>query len=329
MFEGYYLDLQRIIDWVNNNGYRAVGIQLPEGLKMRHKVLAEAIESTTEAVTVFIGDPCFGACDLADAKVEALGLDALVHIGHTPLKGDLRVPIHFEPLESTIPVDEAIKKAIPLLTPPVGLLTTAQHLRALERSKALLKEAGLDPRTAKGTRASRDGQVLGCSYMALHRIEEEVGSFLFVGSGRFHPLGAALSTTKRVIAADPYLGEVEDMAEAKERMLRRRHGLITKAKDAASFIVVVSTKSGQRRMALATGLRKLLLDHLRAVTIVAMENMTPENMMGLEGEVIVSTACPRVALDDQSRFDRPVLTPIELEIALGQRQWDDYSLDEF
>jgi 2-(3-amino-3-carboxypropyl)histidine synthase len=329
MFEGYELDLQRMMDWVKDNGYRMVGIQLPEGLKMRHRALSEALEEATGAVTIFVADPCFGACDLADARLEPLGIEALIHIGHTQMGANHRIPVLFEPLKSTIDIKTVVQKAIPMLAPPVGLLTTAQHLHTLPKVKALLEDAGLSWCISKGTRAQEEGQVVGCSYSALHNIGSQAGSFLFIGSGRFHPLGAALSTTKKVLAADPYLGEVEDMTEARDRALRQRHGLITKAKDAKSLVILVSTKQGQSRMNLARALKSKALDNLIPASIVAMENIIPDNLMGIDGDFFVSTACPRIALDDQARFDRPVLTPKELEIVFGDRSWEDYVLDEF
>jgi 2-(3-amino-3-carboxypropyl)histidine synthase len=199
----------------------------------------------------------------------------------------------------------------------------------LDRARELLEKAGLKVLTSKGTRAKQKGQVLGCSYGALHAIEDKVNSILYIGGGKFHPLGAALSTKKKVVAADPFMGTVEDMAQARDRVLRQRHGLITKARYAQTFAIIVGTKSGQRRMALAKHLRKLLLDNLRSAQILVVQAITPENLLGLDAEVFVSTACPRVALDDCYKFDRPILTPPELEVALDVRSWDDYILDEF
>ena len=45
-------------------------------------------------------------------------------------------------------------------------------------------------------------------------------------------------------------------------------------------------------------------------------------------DAYVNTACPRLALDDQSRFPVPLLSPAEFEIALGLRKWEDYEIDE-
>jgi 2-(3-amino-3-carboxypropyl)histidine synthase len=329
MLEGYDLDLDRIVRWIKKGKYKTVGLQLPEGLKIRHRTLAEALEERTSVIPIYVTDPCFGACDLADETMASLGIDALIHFGHSPLSGKTKVPTLFVPLDITIPIDKVVKKAAPMLRSPVGLLTTVQHLKSLGRVEEILKEKGLKVLTSKGTRAKQKGQVLGCSYGALHALEGKAKTFLFIGGGKFHPLGAALSTSRKVVAADPFMGTVEDMSPIKDRLLRQRHGLITKARYSQNFAIIVGTKSGQRRLALAKHLRKVLLDNLRGVQILALQAITPENLLGIDAEVFVSTACPRVALDDCLRFDRPILTPPELEIALDLRSWDDYILDEF
>ena len=45
-------------------------------------------------------------------------------------------------------------------------------------------------------------------------------------------------------------------------------------------------------------------------------------------DAFVSTACPRVAIDDAMKFKKPVLTPIEFEILLGERDWNNYEFDQ-
>jgi 2-(3-amino-3-carboxypropyl)histidine synthase len=49
--------------------------------------------------------------------------------------------------------------------------------------------------------------------------------------------------------------------------------------------------------------------------------------MAFKVDAFVSTACPRIAIDDALRYKRPMLTPIELEVALGVRAWEDYAFD--
>jgi len=35
-----------------------------------------------------------------------------------------------------------------------------------------------------------------------------------------------------------------------------------------------------------------------------------------------------VAIDDANMYKKPLLTPIELEIVLGKRKWEEYKIDE-
>ena len=71
--------------------------------------------------------------------------------------------------------------------------------------KALIGEgAGLTP---------EPGQVLGCSYAAATRLPEDVDGYIFIGGGRFHPLGLALKTGKPIVVANPYNGSVLELDE--------------------------------------------------------------------------------------------------------------------
>ncbi|HTY46363.1 MAG TPA: diphthamide synthesis protein, partial [Methanomassiliicoccales archaeon] len=62
--------------------------------------------------------------------------------------------------------------------------------------------------------------------------------------------------------------------------------------------------------------------------LVLIENsIDPETLMGYDVDAFVSTACPRLAIDDYLRFKKPIITPKELEIVLGERDWKDYEFD--
>jgi 2-(3-amino-3-carboxypropyl)histidine synthase len=58
-----------------------------------------------------------------------------------------------------------------------------------------------------------------------------------------------------------------------------------------------------------------------------MDEIGPEALLPYQVEAYVSTACPRLAIDDQARYRRPLLTPVEMEIALGERDWSEYEMD--
>ena len=46
-------------------------------------------------------------------------------------------------------------------------------------------------------------------------------------------------------------------------------------------------------------------------------------------DAFVNTACPRIAIDDSVKYAKPLLTPFELEVILGEKQWEEgYQFDE-
>jgi 2-(3-amino-3-carboxypropyl)histidine synthase len=47
-----------------------------------------------------------------------------------------------------------------------------------------------------------------------------------------------------------------------------------------------------------------------------------------EIDCYVSTACPRIAIDDYLQYKKPIITPVEVEIVLGKRAWEEYVFDE-
>ena len=46
-------------------------------------------------------------------------------------------------------------------------------------------------------------------------------------------------------------------------------------------------------------------------------------------DAFVGVACPRVPIDDQGRYDKPFLTPQELDMVLGIKPMDTYVFDTY
>ncbi|ACL17380.1 diphthamide biosynthesis enzyme Dph2 [Methanosphaerula palustris] len=305
-----------LIGELHRRGAHRVALQLPEGLKRQGAGLAGDLKAAGFSV-ILSGDPCYGACDLAlSALAEA---DVLVHIGHTPVEDHPQVICL--PFEQDFDLS-SLDQAIPLLQERrIGLITTVQHAHLLAAAAQYLADHGIEAVIRDGAgRTPAAGQVLGCTYRAA-RIDG-VNEILFIGTGLFHPIGVQLATGKRVIALDPFTRNAGVVDSS--RLLRRRFGLIEQAKEAESYGILLSTKSGQRRAALAERLASL---DDRAM-IVTLQEVSPDALLNLGFGCYVNTACPRIAYDDQVRFPVPVITPEEFEIVCGQRNWDDYAVDE-
>jgi 2-(3-amino-3-carboxypropyl)histidine synthase len=311
-------DISDLVRQLKVRGAQRVALQFPAGLKRKAAGYAAALRKEGFDVIVS-GDPCYGACDLSLGLLRNTDADVLVHVGHAPV--DNQPDVIFLPF----PVDfdvHVLDAALPLLKGPVtGLVTTVQHAHLIPAMEEYLRAKGVDVRVADGAgRTPLRGQVLGCCFTTAR--DTGAPEILFVGTGVFHPIGIALSTKARVIALDPLAGTAECVSG--DTLMRRRFAVIEKARDAKSIGILVSTKTGQRRMELA---RKLAALSPGAV-IVPLQEITPDELLDLGFGCYVNTACPRLAYDDQVRFPAPVLSPQEFEILCGVRTWDEYEIDE-
>jgi 2-(3-amino-3-carboxypropyl)histidine synthase len=309
-------DISELVAKLKGRRAKTVALQFPEGLKRRSAEISSSLRNAGFSVIVS-GDPCYGACDLALDTLEIANV--LVHFGHAPV--DDRPDVICEPWRVDFNV-AVLEKVLPVLKARrIGLVTTVQHVHLISAMEEFLTAKGLEVHIVEGnSRTPLRGQVLGCSFEAAKIPSAD--ETIFVGTGLFHPIGISLSTKKRVIALDPLAGTVQEVSG--DSLLRRRFAVIEKARGAKSIGIIVSSKSGQRRMELANRLVSLSPQ----AVIVTMCEVSPDELLNLGFGCYVNTACPRLAYDDQIRFPVPVLSPQEFEILCGVRTWDEYAIDE-
>lgn len=320
----YELDEEALAEEVRRRGARRVVIQLPEGLKRFGPRLASVVEGAG-AVALVLVDPCYGACGVAFQEAVELDADLIVHYGHSRMLSEHPIPTIYFDARMDVDLERPVREALKLLggCRRVGVATTLQHVHKLNDVRRLLVDGGMDVVVGVSERTEYPGQVIGCDYGAVKSVEKEVDGFLFVG-GRFHGLGAQLSTLKPVVVADPYEGRAYTLREDADRMLRRRYADIAEAREAESFGVIVGVLPGQRRTRVAMEAKRMLEKAGRKATLLAARYITPEALSGFRTvEAFVNTACPRISLDDAHRFERPILTFRELMVMLGRLRWED------
>ena len=162
-------------------------------------------------------------------------------------------------------------------------------------------------------------------------IVDKVDSFLFIGSGNFHPMGLLLSSKKPVVAADTYTNAIkkQELEDLKDTILRQRYGAIASSKNAKKFGILIGIKRGQQRKKRAEEIKKMLDSFNKKSLTIALDQFSPTSLQGFgDIDCFISTACPRIAIDDYLQYKIPILTPIELEIALGMRKWEEYRFDQ-
>lgn len=315
----------RLLEVIRGRNAKTVGLQFPVGLRTRAVDLAREIEEKAGVTCLVSADPSFGACDVPEMPA-----DLIVHLGHAPMPHLRYERVFFydlpgPALESLAFVDAAL----PLLPKRVGLLTTTQFRGWLPKIKEHLESNGHEVRIGEpDRRVAYAGQLLGCDYHTATAVAGDVDGYLYIGTGDFHPLGVAMLIDKPVVIADPERGTARTLADLKDRVLRQRHAAIARAHDARTFGIIVSRKIGQARMELARDLKGLAEKHGKAAQIFLMDLVAPEFLEGYRVDAWVNTACPRIAIEDVLQYKRPMLTPQEFEIVLGERAWEDYVFDE-
>ncbi|WP_336363448.1 diphthamide biosynthesis enzyme Dph2 [Halalkalicoccus salilacus] len=314
-------ELERIVEAVHERDAEKVGLQFPEGLKRRGPKVADDLrELLPENVTVMIsGQPCYGACDLDTFLMKRT--DVFVHFGHSPMKESEK--IIYVPLFSNVEVAPIIEESLEELEgEDVGLVTTAQHMNRFEEMRTLLEERGYEVHTRRGDdRLTHEGQVLGCNYASA---DIDADQMLYVGGGKFHPLGLAMEhPEKKVVIADP-VNNVVSVADT-EQFMKQRYASVHKAMDAQKWGVIFCTKIGQGRWETA----ERIVEENENAYLITMDEVTPDRLRNFDMDAFVNTGCPRITTDDGPRFHKPMLTPGEYEIAVGNEPLEDLSFDTF
>lgn len=318
----YEVDEDKILEEAKR--WKKVAIKLPDGLiNYSSKILDFLNENGIEAY--LIANSCYGACDFVMEEMK----DAIICIGEAEMPYIKHNKISF--IEARYNFNEEIlKKTFPFLKGSIGIVSITPFIHKINDCKKFLEENGFKVLIGKKSRRLKyDGQILGCDFTSAMEIASKVNSFLFIGDGFFHPVGLALATGKEIIAINPiekkiYKNEIEEM---KEKILRQRYAAISKAMDAKKFGIIISYKIGQRRMQLAKNLKKLIEKNGKKAYLILL-NKIDEKINYLSYDCYVSTACPRVAIDDFMKYEKPILTPIELQILFGERKWEDYEFDQ-
>ena len=359
-------ELDELMERIRTNDNRLIALQVPEGLKMQALEMMDTIETETSAQVVLAADPCYGACDLVHDKMQLMGVELVAHMGHSQMNIDSGMPTQFinvtydgDPeLSPVLPwlnqhremaqrrmsqqeqndglteeeaqerFMDAVGRMAPLSNTKLGLVGSIQHLHLLPEFHDRLEKAGFDVTIPiGGARLSFPGQVLGCNYSG---DDPSIGHYLFLGSGDFHPIGLVLHTGKPLAMLDPYTGDAEEMSlERIERILRQRFGLIMSVQDAQTFGILIGEKPGQMRRTLALRMKRMLAKQGKKGYLLALEHVGPELIDFYPVDAFVNTACPRIAIDDAVKYRKPLITPFELEVALGEKKWElGYQFDE-
>jgi 2-(3-amino-3-carboxypropyl)histidine synthase len=271
-------------------------------------------------------DPCYGACDIATLEAEELAADLILHFGHAKMLKHEKTPTLYIEARSTVNVEAAVTQALPLLAKysKIGLATTIQHVQTLDAARESLVRAGKIVVVGDAGRLNYPGQVVGCDFSNVKSVAADVDAFLFLGGGKFHAIGVALATSKPTVVADPYDNTAYAVDDEAKKILKQRWASIQQAENAKTVGVLVSLKPGQKRLDEALKIKETLEKMGKTALIFALREIQPDVMMEFPNvDAYINTACPRISVDDASKFRKPMLTINEFKVLSGESTWEN------
>jgi 2-(3-amino-3-carboxypropyl)histidine synthase len=309
---GIMFDADRVAERIKKLKARRIFLQVPEGLKTRVLEMAEELEKHDLEVLISV-EPCYGACDLRDREARMLGCDLILHLGHTDYGVNSSLPVIYEEFGMEYDPVPLLKNFLEELKSyrKISLVTTAQFLPSLEHARKFLKHTGKEVFIGS-SRRGKPGQVLGCDFSAAKDLENVVDCFIFMGSGTFHPLGLAMEVSKPVLFLDFEGSQLLDMEDESRRMESTRILQLERAKSCRNFGILVSTKPGQLRTKTAERVKARLSGLGKSAWILVADEITPQKLLGLQIDCLVSTACPRLR-EDARTFKKPIIDASDVE----------------
>jgi len=319
------LDFEKdfLIEELKKRKPKKVLVQLAEGIKKNSPEISQWIEELG-IECIFSGETCWGACSVSVQEAEAIGADLIVHFGHAQfIPTDF--PILYVEVKDHLDLTPLLEKSLPFIEKykTIGFSFSIQHRHDLKGITEFFEKRGKKVILSKNIgNVAYEGHIVGCQYEGLKAIQNEVEAFVIMGN-QFHSMGAVLAVKKPVILIDVYNDDVRGMEGLRNKILKQRVISIERLKEAKNVGIIIEIKPGQQ-----FGSPKLLLKKLRDAgknaIVITMSELTPDKIMNFYSiDAFVELACPRIALDDYAKYEKPILTYREALVAIGEKSWDD------
>ena len=133
--------------------------------------------------------------------------------------------------------------------------------------------------------------ILGCNTKNIDKIKKKFSSFLYIGSGKFHPL-ALIKYKKPIFTFNPLTNEFSKISnEEINSYEKRKKGKLIKFYSSSKYGILVSLKPGQFNLNTALKLQKKLQNSF----IFFFNTLNPVELENFPDiECWINTACNRI-----------------------------------
>lgn len=326
----YSFEIPKTIHRIRSLDAKRIALQMPEGLLMFATTISDILtQFCPGSETLIMGDVTYGACCIDDFTARALGCDLLVHYAHSCLipVSTTKIPTLYVFVDITIDTKHLIATLSRNISPgkTIAMVSTIQFSNTLHVVKPALEAEGLKVIIPQVAPLSK-GEILGCTAPKLSGSDHVVDIILYLGDGRFH-LEAAMIANPSIPAYryDPYSRRLTREEYSHDEMLDSRSSAISQAKTAKKWGLILGALGRQGNPHTLT----LIENHLNKqgipfVNLLLSEIFPGKLAMFEDVECWVQIACPRLSIDWGHAFARPLLTPYEALVVLGDMEkWDE------
>lgn len=324
----YSFEIPKTIHRIRSLGAKKVALQMPEGLLLFATTISDILQQFCPGIeTLIMGDVTYGACCIDDYTARAMGCDVLIHYAHSCL-----IPVDVTKIKTLyVFVDISIDTSHLLATlernftpgKTIAMVGTIQFNATIHGVKAALTKAGFKVIVPQIAPLSK-GEILGCTSPDLTTYADDgpVDFILYLGDGRFH-LESIMIHNPSIPAYryDPYSRKLTHETYGHDEMKDLRRQAIDTAKSAKKWGLILGSLGRQgnpNTMSLIE--KKLTALGIPWVNLLLSEIFPGKLAMMSDVECWVQVACPRLSIDWGYAFPRPLLTPYEALVALGERE---------
>lgn len=340
----YNFEVHKTIWRIRSLGSKRVALQFPEGnhsvyillhlctiyvpnyhiflgLTMFATTLCDIIETFTKADTVIMGDVTYGACCIDDFTATALGVDLLVHYGHScliPIDQTSNIKVLYIFVDIKIDPShfiETIKLNFPTKT-HLAIVSTIQFVTTLHSVAKVLRSEDYIV-TVPQCKPLSPGEILGCTAPKL-----DADIIIYLGDGRFH-LESIMIANPNILAYkyDPYDKKFTTETYEHKLMQSNRKNQINTAQNGSKFGLILGTLGRQGSMKVLNNLEKQIQSTEKNYVKILLSEIFPSKLALFNLDAFVQVACPRLSIDWGTAFPKPLLSPYEFSVVLGNSKW--------
>uniref|UniRef100_A0A8D8YFN3 2-(3-amino-3-carboxypropyl)histidine synthase subunit 1 n=1 Tax=Cacopsylla melanoneura TaxID=428564 RepID=A0A8D8YFN3_9HEMI len=332
----YDFEIHKTVWRIQQLKAKRVALQMPEGLLMFALKICDIIEEFTKADTVIMGDVTYGACCVDDYTAKALGVDLLLHYGHSCLipidqtQGMRMLYIFVNINIDNLHLIDTIKFNFSTDT-KLALVSTVQFISSLHAMTSRLRSDGYTILVPQ-IKPLSPGEVLGCTSPRIGK--DEADALLYLGDGRFHLESIMISNPHlRAYRYDPYEKKITEEFYDHAVMKENRAKSMQRARQGTGPLgVILGTLGHQGSNTVLDHIQKRIKCSNRSFVSVLLSEIFPAKLdLFPQVSAWIQIACPRLSIDWGTCFNTPLLSSYEAMVMLGKTpMWTEvYPMDYY